>query len=171
VDTDRVTLALLAEDDFAPLRDLAATIWHEHYAGIVPAAQIDFMLGGRFADGALREYFGATDRWLDVLRVGTRRVGYTSSLLPPDEPDALKLGQLYLLAECRGRGLGRLMLRRAEERASALGRSRIWLQVNKQNTSAQAFYRAAGFTVREAAVFEIGGGFVMDDYLMEKRLA
>ena len=44
----------------------------------------------------------------------------------------------------------------------------LWLQVNKQNTGAVGFYTAAGFEVIREAVFEIGGGFVMDDYVMRK---
>ena len=44
------------------------------------------------------------------------------------------------------------------------------LAVNKHNFNAIAAYRKHGFIVREAVVKEIGGGFVMDDYIMEKRL-
>jgi hypothetical protein len=42
--------------------------------------------------------------------------------------------------------------------------------VNKRNASAIAAYRKHGFDVRESVVKDIGGGFVMDDYIMEKRL-
>ncbi len=44
----------------------------------------------------------------------------------------------------------------------------LWLQVNKRNTDAIGFYRSAGFEVIREAVMDIGGGFVMDDYLMAK---
>ena len=47
----------------------------------------------------------------------------------------------------------------------------LFLQVNKQNTGAIGFYAAAGFTIARGAVFDIGSGFVMDDYVMEKRLS
>jgi ribosomal protein S18 acetylase RimI-like enzyme len=65
-------------------------------------------------------------------------------------------------------GLGRFMLGHIEGRARDLGRRLLWLQVNKRNTGAIGFYRAAGFEVIRDAVFEIGGGFVMDDYVMAK---
>jgi len=67
-------------------------------------------------------------------------------------------------------GLGRFMLGHLEGRATALGRRALWLQVNKRNTGAIGFYRTAGFEVVREAVFEIGGGFVMDDYVMAKRV-
>jgi ribosomal protein S18 acetylase RimI-like enzyme len=44
------------------------------------------------------------------------------------------------------------------------------LTVNKRNTRAIAAYRRNGFTVLEAVVADIGGGFVMDDFLMSKHL-
>jgi ribosomal protein S18 acetylase RimI-like enzyme len=50
------------------------------------------------------------------------------------------------------------------------GRSTLTLQTNKRNVDAIAFYHKAGFTVREEAVFDIGNGFVMDDYVMKKVL-
>jgi diamine N-acetyltransferase len=81
---------------------------------------------------------------------------------------AMKLGQLYVLESHRGMGFGRFMLGHIEGRSRELGRRSLWLQVNKQNASAVAFYRAAGFEVVREAVFEIGGGFVMDDYVMAK---
>jgi ribosomal protein S18 acetylase RimI-like enzyme len=83
---------------------------------------------------------------------------------------AMKLGQLYVLASHRGLGLGKFMLGHVEQRARDLGRYLLWLQVNKRNTGAVGFYTAAGFEVVREAVFEIGGGFVMDDYVMTKGL-
>jgi ribosomal protein S18 acetylase RimI-like enzyme len=86
------------------------------------------------------------------------------------KPGEMKLEQLYLLPELRGQGLGRLMLRHVEEQARARGCRSLMLQTNKRNDIAIAFYRKAGFTVCEEAVFDIGNGFVMDDYVMEKVL-
>ena len=51
-----VTLTPVAEPDFAVLRELAGTIWRQHYAGIISADQIDYMLAARFSDEALREH-------------------------------------------------------------------------------------------------------------------
>jgi hypothetical protein len=45
----------------------------------------------------------------------------------------------------------------------------VYLQVNKQN-NAQQFYSKHGFTIREASILEIGGGYIMDDYIMELAL-
>lgn len=164
----------VGEPDFPVLRALATEIWRRHYASIIPAAQIDFMLGGRLSDDALRALIRASDSWLELLRVAGVPVGYCSCELMDDCRDgglpAMKLGQLYVLDTHRGLGLGRFMLGHVEHRAREFGRREVWLQVNKRNASAIAFYEAMGFTKAREAVFDIGSGFVMDDYLMAKRV-
>ena len=52
--------------------------------------------------------------------------------------------------------------------ARRLGAPAVWLQVNKRNERAIGAYLKAGFEIIGEAVFDIGGGFVMDDYLMAK---
>ncbi len=170
-----VTLTPTTEPDFVMLRKLAETIWRQHYTGIISADQIDYMLAGRFSDESLREHIQASDRWLEILRVSGKPVGYCAYELADMQGNArtaaaMKLGQLYVLESHRGMGLGRIMLGHIERFAIELGRRELWLQVNKRNTEAIGFYRAAGFEVVREAVFEIGGGFVMDDYVMVKTL-
>ena len=169
-------LTPVTEPDFPVLRHLAETIWRQHYAGIISLAQIDSMLGGRFSDEALREHIQAADKWLELLRVSGTPVGYCGyELAGTDGVEraalTMKLGQLYVLESHRGIGLGRFMLAHVERRSRELGRRSLWLQVNKRNTGAIGFYRSAGFEVVREAVFEIGGGYVMDDYVMSKTLA
>ena len=48
----------------------------------------------------------------------------------------------------------------------AAGDKRIILNVNKAN-NAKNVYESQGFTVRKELVLDIGGGYVMDDYIME----
>ena len=50
------------------------------------------------------------------------------------------------------------------------GLSMIYLTVNKQNLSSIAVYEKLGFVRARELVTEIGNGFVMDDYVMEKYL-
>ena len=48
------------------------------------------------------------------------------------------------------------------------GRRRtIWLTVNRRNERAIGAYRRTGFREVRAQVTDIGGGYVMDDYVME----
>lgn len=170
---DVVTIEPVTEGDFALLRDLARTIWWQYYPSIITPEQIEYMLAGRFDDATLAERVRTPGVWLEVLRVAGSAVGYCGceqACLPWDDTRAMKLGQLYLLDAHRGRGLGGRMLRHVEARARGLGEDLLFLQVHKKNEQARSFYLANGFTVAREAVFDIGSGFVMDDFIMEKRL-
>jgi diamine N-acetyltransferase len=163
------SLAPLRRDDFDAIATLARRIWLEHYSSIISREQIEYMLGPRFAAENLARYLDSGERWFDVLRLDGAIVGYCShSLLPA--PGEVKLEQLYLLAEHHGLGFGKRMMLHIESHARELGRDTLVLTVNKQNTKAASVYLRAGFEVREEAVFDIGNGYVMDDYVMAKRI-
>ncbi len=164
------TLRPLTREDFEPVIEVARRIWRAHYAPLIGAPQVEYMLERRFTVTNLSRYLEAGECWFDVLRCDDVIVGYCSYARAAT-PDVLKLEQLYLLAEMRGRGWGASMLRHVEQRAATLGCASLTLQVNKRNVGSIAVYRKAGFTVLEEAVFDIGDGYVMDDFVMGKRLS
>jgi ribosomal protein S18 acetylase RimI-like enzyme len=164
-----VTLTPAGEADIRPLQELAATIWREHYTAIIGAEQVEYMLGRRYTPDRIRDYFLKSDRWLDLLRSSGRPVGYCSHSIG-EAPGEMTIEQLYLLESQRGRGLGKVMLAHVESSARRNDCRTLVLTVNRQNTASIDFYRAMGFLFREEAVFDIGGGFKMDDFVMEKRL-
>lgn len=168
--TSSLPLTPLARADFDAIAALARAIWLEHYISIISKEQIEYMLAGRFTAQNLEKYLDAPDRWFRVLRADGEIVGYCSWSLS-GQPREMKLEQLYLLPRLHGRGLGRRMMELIETDARARGCDTLMLTVNKHNTTASRVYFAAGFQVREEAVFDIGNGYVMDDYVMEKRLA
>jgi ribosomal protein S18 acetylase RimI-like enzyme len=163
----------LSRNDFETLAALAREIWLAHYSTIITTAQIEYMLGGRFTAENLERYLDSSDRWMFVLRREGRAIGQLigyCSYARTDQPRELKLEQLYLLPALHGQGLGRLMLEHVEAHALRIECDLLMLQVNKQNTVAINVYRRAGFTVRKEVVVDIGNGFVMDDFILEKRL-
>ena len=64
---------------------------------------------------------------------------------------------------------GKALLFKTIDFATSVAANCLYLQVNKQN-NAQQFYSKHGFTIREASILEIGGGYIMDDYIMELAL-
>lgn len=163
-----VVLRPMTEADFTTVANLAHAIWNAHYITIIGKAQIDYMLNGRFTAENLRRYVNATDRWLDLLELDGMPIGYCSYARTLEE---MKLEQLYLLPAFHGRGLGTRMLDHVAARALASGCRSLMLTVNKRNEKAISTYRRAGFEIREEVVFDIGNGFVMDDFVMTKPLS
>jgi ribosomal protein S18 acetylase RimI-like enzyme len=68
------------------------------------------------------------------------------------------------------RGYGRRLLEHVSRTALRHECSTLVLAVNKRNAGAIEMYRACGFSMVGAAVKDIGGGYVMDDYLMSRAL-
>ena len=62
------------------------------------------------------------------------------------------------------------MIAHVAARAKREGYPCVILQVNKRNVNAINSYKKYGFVVRDATVDDIGRGYVMDDYVMEKKL-
>ena len=62
------------------------------------------------------------------------------------------------------------MLDQVAMRAKEAGFSKLRLNVNKYNDKAIRAYRRNNFTTVEAVKIDIGGGFYMDDFVMEKEL-
>ena len=50
-----------------------------------------------------------------------------------------------------------------------MGATSLQLQVNRDN-AAKSFYEKLGFVILKEADFDIGNGYFMRDYVMEKKL-
>jgi ribosomal protein S18 acetylase RimI-like enzyme len=157
------------ESDVDALIALARAIWYQHYPDIVSVEQIEYMLDQRYHPDLIRAQLVSEGAWWDKLVQNGAMVAFSSCELS-DQPAELKLDKLYVRYDLRGRGYGSLLIRNAEERARAAGCTRLCLQVNKNNRSAIEAYRRNGFSVAQAARFDIGNGFYMDDYVMAKEI-
>ena len=159
----------LGVDDVDRLCALAAEIWRAHYPGIISMAQIEYMLQQRYDPAAVRAELARGDLWWDQLLVKDRMVGFASYFLVPDAGE-MKLDKLYVHPDHQRKGYGSMLLDRAVTIARAYGCRTLALAVNKRNRQAIAAYEKNGFEIRAAVVKDIGNGFMMDDYLMVRRV-
>jgi diamine N-acetyltransferase len=163
-------IAPVLETDIDQLIALARDIWYRHYPDMITVEQIEYMLAQRYHPAAIRAQIASESAWWDKLIMDGTMVGFSACELCED-PQEMKLDKVYVSYDLRGRGYGSLLIRNAEARARAHGRTRLYLQVNKHNRSAIEAYQRNGFTVSRAARFDIGNGFYMDDYVMAKEIA
>lgn len=153
--------------DIPVLRELAEQVWRVSYATMIPPEQIDYMLEWMYGAGQIAREMEEGVAW-ELALSDDRPIGFFS--LGLEEPARAKLHKLYVLPERQGAGLGQALLARAQALAAARGASEICLQVNKRNTRAIRAYERAGYVVERSAVFDIGQGFVMDDFIMRRAL-
>jgi len=160
-----MTTRSATDADVSLLTDLAQRIWRECYPGIITPAQIEFMLDWMYSDDAICRQLAAGIPW-EIAEHDGEPIGYLSYQLEPD--GRVKISKLYVLPDRQRQGHGRRLLEHICTEAHSLGAPEFWLQVNKRNERAIAAYLKAGFHIAKEAVFDIGNGFVMDDYLMAR---
>lgn len=155
--------------DIPTLRSLADAIWRACYPGIITPEQINYMLARMYAAGQIATELKDGVAW-DLALAGERPAGFLA-YGPVEASGAIKLHKLYLLPEFHGRGHGQQMLAHFHAGAGRQGATSVHLQVNRANTRALRAYARAGYRIERAAVAEIGGGFVMDDFILVRELA
>lgn len=154
-------------EDIAEVARLGDIIWREHYTPILPAGQVDYMLEKFQSEAAVSAGIREGGYHYRLLCLDGVPMGYMGYVF---EEKALFLSKLYLLRESRGQGLGKFAIGTLADMAAERGLPVICLTVNRNNASSIAFYRAMGFEEVRTQAADIGNGFVMDDYIMEKRV-
>jgi len=165
--SEELRIAPLAESDIAAVIELAGVIWRHHYPGIISMEQIDYMLAQRYTPAIIRAQLQSGSAWWDLARVGDRIIGFAQYEL---YGSSMKLDKLYMHQDFQRQGHGARMLAHVEDAARRRGFDAVRLNVNKHNLKAIAAYRKQGYAVAETVVADIGGGYVMDDYVMQKVL-
>lgn len=158
--------------DSIKIQFLARHSWEENYTKMLSKEQIDYMLDQMYNSQTLNGQFANKNYHYYLLHIRDNEtwepvgfIGFENQFLE----NTTKLHRLYFLKTFTGKSLGKLLMKKMFEQVSAFGDERIILQVNKTNPAVH-FYQQLGFEVYEEAIFDIGQGFVMDDYLMEYKM-
>ncbi|MDC6389570.1 GNAT family N-acetyltransferase [Maribacter sp. PR1] len=146
--------------------NLAHTIWKEHYTPIIGEDQVVFMLNKFQSENAISAQIKEGFNYF-LIAHQEAYVGYFAFCL---QKDALFLSKFYVLRSERGKGYGKAALKFIEAKAKNLGSKKIKLTVNKNNSNSITAYEKMGFINVESIVQDIGNGFVMDDYVLEKSI-
>lgn len=146
---------------------LADRVWRECYSPILETGQIDYMLEKFQSPAAVKNQIQEQDYEYYLLQFNRQAAGYLA-VQPKD--GKLLLSKLYVLDGFRGNGLGARGLAYALQLAKEKNCTSVWLTVNRNNQRAIGVYEKNGFSVVREQVADIGGGYVMDDFIFEKKL-
>ena len=157
----------LTAADIDTVGALARTVWQATYPPLISQVQIDAMLADRYAPERIREQLDDPHHAWWVARQNHVLVGFAHALR---DETGCKLDKLYVHPANQRQGIGAALLRAIENWAQQQQMCHLWLQVNRGNAQAIRAYEKYGFHIIASRVFDIGGGFVMDDHVMEKLL-
>lgn len=162
------------DEDLKELAQMAGEIWREYWPDIIGAEQTEYMVANFQSLEAIthdvRE--GGYEYWFICAADDGRKVGYTGGheerVSAGYEADRFFISKIYLLAEERGRGFASATIRFYDELCTKRGLRTMYLTVNKHNELGIHAYEGKGFMAIDAVETDIGNGFIMDDFIMEK---
>ena len=155
--------------DIPIIKGLAENTWPEAYGDIITAEQIKYMLDLIYSEAALSRQMEAGHHFVLALHE-TIPIGFASfSQKSEAEPTVYRLHKLYVLPRQQGQRVGSTLLNYIFTESKNAGGMQLELNVNKYNP-AKDFYEKKGVTILRDEVIDIGGGFVMDEYVMGRTI-
>lgn len=154
------------DEQIEALAALAKEIWTEHFTSMLEEGQVEYMLEKFQSPSSIRAQLKEGYQYY-FLKLYGELAGYTGFHA---EEESLFLSKIYVRKAMRGKKIAK----QAIEYMISLCRERhlhkIWLTVNRNNSIAIAAYEKMGFTKAYMKKADIGNGFYMDDYIMEKKI-
>lgn len=153
------------------IQSIAEQTWPDTYGHLLSKEQIAYMMEMMYSEDALTEQITNHDhRFLMIKENDSDHYqGFVSYEFDYDGTNKTKLHKLYVLPECHGTGMGRILVERVCEEARKYGNESVLLNMNRQN-KALNFYKHMDFEIVDEGDFDIGNGFLMQDYIFEKKL-
>ncbi len=161
-----LTINPVSRENIPTLCKLAKDIWNEYFPAILPQPQITYMVE-KYQSGPAIERQIAHGYQYFFLEREAELIGYCG--VQP-QGDRLFLSKLYLKKEWRGKGYAGQAFRYLYRIAKEHNLTAVWLTVNRNNEIAIHAYEKQGFETVSEQKTDIGQGFYMDDYVMEKEI-
>ncbi len=162
---DKVNIKKINPSDKKEIQSIevmAHKIWKAHYTPIIGIDQVTYML----------EKFQSSKAMLIQMKEGycyfsltlqDQLAGYFSI---QSRKESLFLSKVYIDEPFRGKKLFDKVLKFVIDYALDNELNKIELTVNKYNSNSIEIYQSKGFEIVQEAVFDIGNGYIMDDYIM-----
>jgi ribosomal protein S18 acetylase RimI-like enzyme len=156
-----ITITEAGTADIEMIRKLAEITWNQHYPSIISRSQIDYMLNLMYSKESLTEQLLKKGHIFYLIHQSKSLVGFIS--VNPEPNAAWFLNKFYIDQTVAARGIGS---RAFEELLKIIQPAKITLTVNRQNYKSINFYFKMGFKIDRVADFDIGNGYVMNDFVM-----
>ena len=147
--------------DLASISELAKLIWNQHYPAIISQTQIDYMLDKMYNLESLNEQLVKKKHQFFIIQLNKKHIGFIS--VNEENRNEWFLNKFYIDQTLSAKGIGREAW---EELKKIIPAKQVRLTVNRQNFKSINFYFKVGFKIERVADFDIGKGFVMNDFVM-----
>jgi len=161
-----LTIRPATVEDIPIIQDIVRETWPVTYTSIIGKDQVDYMIQQFYSDSSLNHQMEDNHCFFLALKQYVP-VGFAS--FSPVSDSIYKLQKLYVLSGEQKTGAGKALLQTVEEATKSIGAAKLQLNVNRKNM-AKSFYEKNGFVIIKETDIDIGNGYFMNDYIMQKNL-
>jgi len=144
---------------------LAHEIWPKVYDYMISPEQIQYMLNMFYTPESLNSQMVEQHHIFFLAEFNNKPVGFAS--VGKLDEGVFKLHKLYVQPELQGKGIGKSLVEAVLDETVEKGGKRIQLNVNRNNKSI-TFYQNLGFSITGEQNIDIGSGYFMNDFIMER---
>jgi ribosomal protein S18 acetylase RimI-like enzyme len=154
--------------DLPLIRKLAEQIFHITYLPLQPKDKVDYLFDLMYSPTSLAKQMNDGQKIL-IAKEGTEYFGFASYEINCKKAGVTKIHKLYVLPDAQGKGIGKKLIDAIAELALQNKNQILSLNVYRKNPAIE-FYEKLGFKKVDEVDIDVGNGFTMNDYVMEKSL-
>lgn len=156
-------------DHIYNIQVLSNVIWPATFSNILSQEQISYMMDMMYSTSSLEKQINELSHHYLLAEEDGEYLGYLSYELNYKGTPITKIHKIYVLPSIQGKGVGRLFIDAVSKLALKNNNTLLSLNVNRYNKAID-FYKRMGFDFFASENIEIGNGFLMEDYVMNKDL-
>lgn len=164
-----ITISEARTEDVKTIQQITHKTWPITYGEILSKTQLDYMLDLFYSDEALINQFEKKEQLFYLISEDETTLGFIGIEHNYKDQAVTRIHKIYLLPETQGKGIGKKVIEEIKKMALENHSTALSLNVNRFNT-ALSFYKKIGFEVVDEVNIDIGNGYLMEDYVMEKKL-
>jgi len=152
--------------DLPLIRKLAEQTFHVTYLPLQPKEKVDYLFGLMYSPTSLSEQMKNGQRFI-LAKDETGYQGYASYEINCKKNGLTKIHKIYVLPTAQGKGVGKILINAIAELAHQNNNQVLSLNVYRKNPAID-FYEKLGFKKVDEFDIDVGNGFTMNDFVMEK---
>ncbi len=154
-------------DDIPLIRQLAEQTFHFTYLPLQPKEKVDYLFRLMYGIPSLTEQMNGGQHFI-LCKDETGYLVYASYEINCKKTGTTNIHKIYVLPAAQGKGVGKKLIDSISAFARQYKNQILSLNVYRQNP-AILFYEKLGFIKVEEVNIDVGNGFMMNDYVMEKK--
>ena len=164
----RMEIIEVSKKDVFRIKAIAELTWPETFKEILTNEQIRYMLDWMYSVDILSSQIENGHKFY-ILNDNGNDLGFIGIELNFPTIGNAKIHKIYVLPESQGRGVGDKLIEHVFHYSKLNKINSLSLNVNRYNKAID-FYLKKRFKIIKEEDIEIGNGFLMEDYVMEKIL-